>query len=440
LKKLAAAVIFTFFIQLVTIALPSPAQSASFTYRYQGYTYTRVSVTIFVTISFTSKSKSRASACRETQPRNVIAQPGPIGSKSVLVRWSAPACGKPSEGYQVGLTDIGNFDAETAVKADGSASYGLPSTKYLKVDPSKTAVMIEGFDLAQSIKIVVGAVGYGGLSESAEVITKTSSADSSSVSPSPISSIGEESNINGDPKATGIRVKWERSAGNVKYYVVQYSLTPNPNCSGVYCEFYNEEKYVPPDRTDAIISQYKSGKYRVRIKSVGENGSISFSPYAFVTASSDNSNMSRDLYGSSSQFVRPGLIPKISYISTDSLQNSHILKMSNYDPGFIYSFANIIPAKAAIDSSGTITLSNLEGCYPRKFLLLVKREGYTTTTNNLEFEPKCRALPAPTFGPVMSNSTGFQFQITNYDPDLTYLLTVLDACGCKVTKSSTGNK
>lgn len=437
MRKLAIAVILAFFVQILAIVLPSTSHGASTTYRYQGYTYTRISITFSVKISFVPRSKSRSVECTQTQPRNVTAQPGAIGTKSVLVRWNTPACGKPSEGYQIALISGGDYDADDI---DNRTIRPKGLTSYLKVDSSKTAVMVEGVNFAESFNVVVGAIGNGQVSESAEVSTRASSANISSASTSPIISINEETNINGDPKSSGIRVSWERSSGKVKYYVLQYSEVPNPNnCLGHDCDLFYDEKYVPPTQTEAIISRYKVGEYRVRVKSVGENGSVAFSPYAHVKTGRDNSNISADLYGSNNRFVQAGLIPKISYVSTDQMENSHSLRMSNYDPNFLYVFTRYIhDQKPTLDSSGIITIPNYASCTEKGFILIVKRKGYATTVNDVRFQPECRALPNPTFGPIKSNSTGFQFQITNHDPNLTYDVSGHWECGCRTTKSETG--
>ena len=199
--------------------------------------------------------------CIRWEPRNLAAEPGPINSNSVLLTWNKPICGDPAGGYQISLTELPSFDAETASRNDGTVSFSSGSVKYLVVEKDQRSIMIEGFNSSKSVKLQVISLGTGTNAKSQEVISYTAKASSENVNPTFINTLNEEttssSNYTGSP---GIRVRWFPSTGRVNYYVVQYTQDLNQDLN-------LQELFVPATTNETLIQNYVQGKYKIRKKS-----------------------------------------------------------------------------------------------------------------------------------------------------------------------------
>jgi len=420
---------------LVTILLPitsvpDKAEAARY-YPYLGSSYSRYSLgsfTVKITITFGKKS----SGCSGWAPTNLVATPGPVGTKAVFLSWDHPRCGKPSDGYQIRLIERGGYDAGTASQENGSFSYSSGSTKYLNVGSNENKVMIEGFGSSKVVELQVFSLGQSGQTNSPVVISNTAPVTSSAVSPTTVTVEEVTSNFSSYKGTSGLRVNWAPSLGDVNYYVLQFTDNLNQDLA-------HTELTAKKTTNEMYIENYVNGRYKVRIKTVGVNGSIAFSDYVFVwtryapTASTGSTGQTKPA-GTASPApsnptnksepvpVLPALTPIVKQISSNPTAKTVTLFVTNFQPGFTWVFNTYGTIKAEIDSKGYITLSGVNSCGYSGVFMAVNRTGYLTGTANPEYEMACVKLAAPTFSNIKSNTTGFTVQITNYDPSLKYFM------------------
>ena len=419
---------------LVTILLPvtsvpETADAARY-YPYGGSTYSRYSVGSFsVTVTITIRKKSSCSGWNAT---NLIATPGPLGTKAVFLRWDHPRCGKPADGYQISLIERGGYDAATASQANGSFSYSSGKMKYLKVPSNENKVMIEGFGSSKVVELQILSLGIGGQTLSEKVISNTAPTSSSAVSPTTVTVEEVTPNFSTYTGTSGLRVNWAPSLGSVNYYVLQFTDNLNQDLA-------HTELTAKNTTTEMYIENYVNSRYKVRIKTVGIDGSIAFSDYFYVwaryapttsagstsqakptgTASPAPSNPTNK---SESVPVLPALTPIVKQISSNPIAKTVTLFVTNFQPGYTWVFNTSGTIKAEIDSKGYITLSGVNNCGFSGVFMAVNRTGYLTGTANPEYEMACVKLTAPTFSNIKSNPNGFTVQITNYDPSLKYFM------------------
>ena len=414
-----------FLLLFLTIAIvflgAEPANANSSKYVYKGTSYWRFSYTVLVTVSIKITVTRKPPPCIRWEPRDISAEPGPANSNSVLLTWSKPICGNPSGGYQISLTELPSFDAETASRKDGSVSFSSGSMKYLVVGRDQNSIMIEGFNSSKSVKLQVISLGTGTNAKSQEVITYTAKASADNVNPPFLNTLTEETpgttNYKGAP---GIRARWFPSTGKVKHYVVQYTQNLNQDLN-------LQEIFVPATTNEILIQNYVPEKYKVRIKAVGEDGSIAFSPYEFITTRYQIKDSEKRDGPSLPQVVKEGIPPIVTQTSSDASRRSITLKIANFDLATSYSFSMYNAGKVALNGSGELVVTNLPECDKSAFLIIAKKDGHSTRTTSVPYELVCSRLPKPVFGPITSNPTGFTTQIQNYDPTARYSLGVSTA-------------
>ena len=449
-SKTASFLIFLLVTTLIPIfAAPVKASADTYTYSYRGYSYYRYSISVFVSVKITVTRKYKSPGCTDWSPTNVSATPGPIGTNAVFLSWKAPKCGTPSGGYQINLTEKGGYDAGSAAQTDGSLSYSSGKTKYLQVGPNENRLMIEGFGSSKVVDLQVSSLGQYGQLFSNVVTSSTAQASSTAVSPTTVTLDEITKNFQGYTGTSGLRVRWEPSSGNVSYYVLQY--TDNLNQDLVHTELTAKST-----TREMYIENYANTKYKVRVKSVGVDGSIAFSDYAFITArfapsvsnsSSTQSNTSNLPSSSNSSLpknksevvpVLPALTPDVKQVSSDPATKIVKLMVTNYQSDFSWAFNTYGVVKAEIDNKGYITLSGVSSCGLSGLLIVVNRNGYLTGTANPQYEMKCEKLPAPTFGSMKSDTRGFSVQVTNYDPSLTYHLALASSSNAIINLDKNG--
>jgi len=435
---------------LITILLPItsvPEKAEAARYTYRGVSYNVYSVSTFtvkITITFGKKS----TGCSGWIPTNLVATPGPIGTKAVFLSWDHPLCGRPSDGYQIRLTEKGGYDAGTASQANGSLSYSSGNTKYLKVGSNENKVMIEGFDSSKVVELQVFSLGQSGQTNSEVVVSNTAPVSLSAVSPTTVTVEEVTSNFSSYKGISGLRVNWKPSLGDVNYYVLQFTDNLNQDLA-------HTELTAKKTTNEMYIENYVNGRYKVRIKTVGLNGSIAFSDYVYVwtryapTASAGSTGQTKPTGAASpapsnptnkseSVPVLPALTPIVKQISSNPTAKTVTLFVTNFQPGFTWVFNTYSTIKAEIDSKGYITLSGVNSCGFSGVFIAVNRAGYLTGTANPEYEMACVKLAAPTFANIKSNTTGFTVQITNYDPTLKYFISRIGNSNATISMDASG--
>jgi hypothetical protein len=441
-RKLARILIlFLVAILLPITAVPQKAEAATYTYR--GVSYYRYSVTVFVTVTVTFKKK--ASACIDYIPRNVVATPGPLGSNAVFLSWDKPICGTPKDGYQIRLSEKGGYDAGSASKANGTLSYSSGNTKYLNVKPTETKIMVEGFGGSKVVDLQIASLGQYGDTVSGVVTSNTAPVTSKAVSPTSVVVEEVTSNFFTYTGTSGLRVNWAPSAGEVSYYVLQFTDNLNQDLA-------HTELTAKNTTTQMYIENYINGRYKIRVKTVGVDGSVAFSDYVFITAryaptsssgqtktsGTGSPTASAPTNKSEAVPVLPALTPIVKQISSDPVAKTVTLSVTNYQPGYTWAFNTYSTIKAEIDSRGIITLSGVNSCGFSGVFIAANRTGYLTGTANPEYEMKCVKLPAPTFSSIKSSTSGFTVQVTNYDPTLKYQLSLASNSNATLKMDSSG--
>ena len=431
-KFVRILILFLVAILLPITAVPEKAEAA--TYRYRGITYYTYSVSVFVTVTVTFKRRS--SACIDYVPRNVVATPGPLGSNAVFLSWDKPNCGTPKDGYQIRLTEKGGYDAGSASKENGSLSYSSGNTKYLNVKPTETNIMVEGFGGSKVVDLQIASLGQYGDTVSGAVTSNTAPVTSKAVTPTSVAVEEVIPNFSTYTGTSGIRVNWAPSSGEVSYYVVQFTDNLNQDLA-------HTELTAKSTTRELYIENYINGRYKIRVKTVGVDRSVAFSDYTFITAKYAPSKSSGSTSPSATNKseavpVLPALTPVVKQLSSDPVAKTVTLSVTNYQPGYSWAFNTYSTIKAEIDPRGIITLSGVNSCGFSGIFIAVNRTGYLTGTANPEYEMKCIKLPAPTFGPIKSNTRGFTVQVTNYDPALKYNLALASNSNATLTIDSSG--
>lgn len=425
-------ILFLVAILLPITAVPEKAEAA--TYRYRGVTYYTYSISVFVTVTVTFKKRS--SACIDYVPRNVVATPGPLGSNAVFLSWDKPVCGTPKDGYQIRLTEKGGYDAGSASKENGSLSYSSGNTKYLNVKSTETKIMVEGFGGSKVVDLQIASLGQYGNTVSGAVTSNTAPVTSKAVTPTSVAVEEVIPNFSTYTGTSGIRVNWAPSSGEVSYYVVQFTDNLNQDLAHTELTAKNTTR-------ELYIENYINGRYKIRVKTVGVDRSVAFSDYTFITAKyapskSSGSTSPSTTNKSEAVPVLPALTPVVKQLSSNPVAKTVTLSVTNYQPGYSWAFNTYSTIKAEIDSRGIITLSGVNSCGFSGIFIAVNRTGYLTGTANPEYEMKCVKLPAPTFGPIKSNTRGFTVQVTNYDPGLKYNLALASNSNATLTIDSSG--
>ena len=443
-KLVRILVLFLVAILLPITAVPQKAQAA--TYSYRGVSYSIYSVSIFVTVTVTFRKRS--SACIDYVPKNVTATPGPLGSNAVFLSWDKPTCGAPKDGYEIRLIEKGGYDAGSASKSNGTFSYSSGNTKYLNVKPTETKIMVEGFGGSKVVDLQVASLGQYGNTVSRVVTSNTAPVTSKAVSPTSVAVEEVTSNFSTFTGTSGIRVNWAPSAGEVSYYVLQFTDNLNQDLA-------HTELTAKNTTTQMYIENYVNGRYKVRVKTIGVDGSVAFSDYVFITAryaptSSPASSGQTKTSGTGSPTastptnkseavpVLPALTPIVKQISSDPVAKTVTLSVTNYQPGYSWAFNTYGTTKAEIDSRGIITLSGINSCGFSAVFIAVNRTGYLTGTASPEYEMKCVKLPAPTFSSIKSGTSGFTVQVTNYDPTLKYHLALASNSNATLSMDAQG--
>ena len=433
-------------ILLPTTSMPEKAQAA--TYTYKGTSYYRYSYSVFVTIKITVTSRKRSPGCTNWSPSNVVATPGPVGTNSVFVSWDRPQCGTPIGGYQIRLTQKNGYDAGSASQKNGSFSYSSGRIKYLEVNPNENRVMIEGFDSSQVVDLQISSLGQYGNLNSKVVTSNTAPISKDAVAPTAVTVDEVTSSFSDFTGTSGLRVKWEPSLGDVNYYVLQFTDNLNQNLA-------HTELTARKTTSEMYIESYVNGRYKVRIKTVGVDGSIAFSDYVFVTAKyaptvSASSIGQANPSGTASPpplnpmnksevvDVLPAFTPIVEQISSDPVAKTVTLAVTNFQPGYTWAFSGYGTTKVGIDSKGYITVSDINSCGFSGVFMAVNRAGYLTGTANSEYEMKCLKLDAPTFSNIKSSTKGFTVQVTNFDPSLKYFLALASNSNAILSMDSVG--